>query len=735
MENIVNTFYKGNINKFGFGGWNTTKNNIKEVLESYPYPSNANRNINKYFQKSNVDKNNNLKQLHEDYVPHEYNSVFNEKIDFSKSNAQEIRPLSMFQYKNFYNYGFMNTQTKNIPETNFSPALIRMEYLEKKVHDLELKDRNAMMKSLEKIKDTYIGDSRFKQFLDKNQNQYNVYGYDYDPLLDRRNYIQTDLNNIRNIHNKSENRRIKKIKKNKKKKQKNKKNKKNNLFEDTENSTTSEKTITNTNANTNVIPSMQNTIGDNNNMGGISRNSQKNTDEPPRLNLRISSQISRRSSVSKSKINTIKNSVIPVNENNVNNSAKRNSLFSGVGNNVNNNVNNNENNNQEKKEKKEKKPSNMKVCGDIGLGFVSNEPKIQELQKQTNRLGRDFDKVLNQMRDFKSYLKDKMEDENNFENGKLNAWKNIFLLNDRQTMINAVDKIINRNRNDFDYNQYKKNLDEQNQREINFIIDKKLKNYNKLHEKLKYQNDIINEPEEMEKMGKIRKLEYQKYQERMNSQITKLPPIFIKPTIITEQYKQEKKNKITENEREEKGIIIEEKNIENKKENLEEKEKKRKRIYYGLHEDTVNTDLLDSSEGYKKYRTRNKHEVDGESVTINFSNYKKKHKNKRNKKKNKKNDSIKETDEGEEEDGNKTTKKKKNDKSEKEKNDKKTKDNKKEEEESEKEKEEEEEENKDDSDTSNEEDDIVSKINVQKTAAKNEGEQKEGEQEYEIEAK
>ena len=25
MENLVNTFYKGNINKFGFGGWNTQK--------------------------------------------------------------------------------------------------------------------------------------------------------------------------------------------------------------------------------------------------------------------------------------------------------------------------------------------------------------------------------------------------------------------------------------------------------------------------------------------------------------------------------------------------------------------------------------------------------------------------------------------------------------------------------------------------------------------------------------
>jgi len=55
MENIVNTFYKGNINKFGFGGWNTTKNNMKEILSSYPYPSNMGRQIDKYFQKGIVD--------------------------------------------------------------------------------------------------------------------------------------------------------------------------------------------------------------------------------------------------------------------------------------------------------------------------------------------------------------------------------------------------------------------------------------------------------------------------------------------------------------------------------------------------------------------------------------------------------------------------------------------------------------------------------------------------------
>ena len=65
MENIINTFYKGNINKFGFGGWNTTKNNISEILSSYPYPSNANRQIDRYFQKSNNDNEGNNLHNHQ----------------------------------------------------------------------------------------------------------------------------------------------------------------------------------------------------------------------------------------------------------------------------------------------------------------------------------------------------------------------------------------------------------------------------------------------------------------------------------------------------------------------------------------------------------------------------------------------------------------------------------------------------------------------------------------------
>ena len=72
MENIVNTFYKGNINKFGFGGWNTTKNNMKEILSSYPYPSNMGRQIDKYFQKGIVRPEDKNKNIHKNYVPSIY---------------------------------------------------------------------------------------------------------------------------------------------------------------------------------------------------------------------------------------------------------------------------------------------------------------------------------------------------------------------------------------------------------------------------------------------------------------------------------------------------------------------------------------------------------------------------------------------------------------------------------------------------------------------------------------
>ena len=228
MENIINTFYKGNINKFGFGGWNTTKNNIPEILSSYPYPSNANRQIDRYFLKSEKEAETKTKNLHKNYVPNiiSQNIPQSERVDFSNVNAMELKPISISQYKNFDNYGFMNTQVKPVPNTNFSPALIRMEYLENKVRDLENKNRAEMTKNLNDINNNI--DPRFKKFLDNNQGKYDVFGNDIDPLEQRREYVQNNLGNIRNkldIEEKKERRKMRKREKKLKKEKRRKKRK------------------------------------------------------------------------------------------------------------------------------------------------------------------------------------------------------------------------------------------------------------------------------------------------------------------------------------------------------------------------------------------------------------------------------------------------------------------------------------------------------------------------------
>ena len=62
---------------------------------------------------------------------------------------------NVFQYKNFDNHGFQNTQIKPVPTDNFSPALIRMELLERKMNELEDKARVEMQNSLNKINETF----------------------------------------------------------------------------------------------------------------------------------------------------------------------------------------------------------------------------------------------------------------------------------------------------------------------------------------------------------------------------------------------------------------------------------------------------------------------------------------------------------------------------------------------------------------------------------------------------
>ena len=223
MDNIINTFYIGNTNRFGFGTYNASSNNYKGILSNYNYPSNQNRSINTYFQK----QNNNIR------LPPI--SAKNPRIDFSNINsAEQLKPLSQKQFQNFDNYAFQNSYTKNVPNNqNFTPALIRMQYLEDKINNLEYKNKENIQNNINDIEEKYIGkDSRFKQFLDNHQNEVNnmytnkllnrlnegnLYDFQYNPMLVRRKEVQNQLNILRNDLNNEE-----KYEKKKKKKKKHK---------------------------------------------------------------------------------------------------------------------------------------------------------------------------------------------------------------------------------------------------------------------------------------------------------------------------------------------------------------------------------------------------------------------------------------------------------------------------------------------------------------------------------
>ena len=221
MDNIINTFYIGNTNRFGFGTYNASSNNYKGILSNYNYPSNQNRSINTYFQK----QNNNIR------LPPI--SAKNPRIDFSNINsAEQLKPLSQKQFQNFDNYAFQNSYTKNVPNNqNFTPALIRMQYLEDKINNLEYKNKENIQNNINDIEEKYIGkDSRFKQFLDNHQNEVNnmytnkllnrlnegnLYDFQYNPMLVRRKEVQNQLNILRNdLNNEEKYEKKKKRKKN-----------------------------------------------------------------------------------------------------------------------------------------------------------------------------------------------------------------------------------------------------------------------------------------------------------------------------------------------------------------------------------------------------------------------------------------------------------------------------------------------------------------------------------------
>ena len=170
MDKVINTFYLGENQGFGFGPWNTTKPDYQKILSQFTYPSIKNNSIDRFFDKTTGKP----RPPHSDYIPErdKLPDIKNyQPVDFTRTNAQPLKPLTQEMFRHFDNYGFLHTQPKNVPNENFTPYLIRMQMLEEKAKRLEYKNKTDLENNLKMIKDKYIGNGRFKKFLDDHQEE------------------------------------------------------------------------------------------------------------------------------------------------------------------------------------------------------------------------------------------------------------------------------------------------------------------------------------------------------------------------------------------------------------------------------------------------------------------------------------------------------------------------------------------------------------------------------------
>jgi hypothetical protein len=129
MNKILDTFYKGDSRYFGLGAWNSVKDDNYEVSKSQ-----------------------NLKM------------PFTNNLDNNLNNPSSI-------------YNPFNRQ--NIKSNHFSPNLIRMQYFDDQIRQIEHR-RNVYLQD-------YLKNA-----------EYNVYKNQYNPLLDRRKNVQIRLEQIKN---------------------------------------------------------------------------------------------------------------------------------------------------------------------------------------------------------------------------------------------------------------------------------------------------------------------------------------------------------------------------------------------------------------------------------------------------------------------------------------------------------------------------------------------------------
>ena len=213
-EQITNNFYTGNSNKFGFGNYESGIIDYRKMLAGYDYPSLQNNTINKYFSSNPTSKSLSLPSI--------YNTNANLPTDFTYSNAQPLKTLNPQQFQGFDNYGFMHSQPRQVPHMNFNPPLIEQQMLEEKARRLEYKNRLDLERARMMLVDRYIGNGRFREFLDRNKDwiMYNKMQQDMNmnPYMNGYYYGSNNDNQmLPNINEHCHHHKCKKAKKKKKK--------------------------------------------------------------------------------------------------------------------------------------------------------------------------------------------------------------------------------------------------------------------------------------------------------------------------------------------------------------------------------------------------------------------------------------------------------------------------------------------------------------------------------------
>ncbi len=520
-SNIINSFYIGDINQFGFGTYNS-KPNYLQLLSKFSYNSTRNNTIDNYFRKKEITK-----PLHTDYIPNQFKlppiTEKNPLVDFSKSNAQPLKPIYLQSMRSIDNYRPIFSTEQNVPNTNFSPPLIKIQNLEDKIQEIDYRNKINLQNSLSNLENKYIGTGRFKQFLDNNkedieriyQENYNyqnnlsedpyIVYKNQNPLLNRREKVKSEINILKNsftdnFYNNNEDNT-------KKKKKKRKKRRKRQLSEgniDYENISEDSRSINS------KTPKFK----------------RRSIDSP--MSVVSIEKTARKSLLSLDKSN-IKKSIVSL-------SLPRKSVITGrksilIGSPPDKNLINLVPTSQNSKKSQNKKNPKKRGFISFGAGKILTpdaNPITHELQNQNGILNNIINDIYSATKDLKNDIKGKLDACDINQRNEFNNFQNLLSEGGNYKMGLAINRIINKMK--VDINDEPDKL-KNNEQLFKNLIDKKVMEYNKFRDNEEIMKKIEEDEDERKRLEMIKKIEEERVQSFLNGNkmvIENLNPLIYK---------------------------------------------------------------------------------------------------------------------------------------------------------------------------------------------------------------